>query len=52
MSENEVNKKCPEYCPFLKANNTFCELFKRSLQQIASLPQKCDDCVNPELRMA
>ena len=33
MSENEVNKKCPEYCPFLKANNTFCELFKRSLQK-------------------
>lgn len=52
MSENEVNKKCPEYCPFLKANNTFCELFKHSLQQIASLPQKCEDCLNPEQRMA
>lgn len=52
MSEAEVHKKCPEYCPFLKANNTFCELFKRALQQVSKLPQKCEDCLNPEQRMA
>ncbi|MDO4161541.1 MAG: hypothetical protein Q4D80_00865 [Pseudomonadota bacterium] len=52
MSEHEANKKCPEYCPFLKANNTFCELFKCTLQQRFSLPQKCEDCLNPAQRMA
>lgn len=52
MSEAEVHKKCPEYCPFLKANNTFCKLFKRALQQVSKLPQKCEDCLNPEQRMA
>lgn len=52
MSEAEVHKKCPEYCPFLKANNTFCELFKRTLQQVAKMPEKCEECLNPEQRMA
>ena len=52
MSEAEIHKKCPEYCPFLKANNTFCELFKRALQQVAKMPQKCEECMNPEQRMA
>lgn len=52
MSEAEVHKKCPEYCPFLKANNTFCELFKRALQQVSKMPQKCESCLNPEQRMA
>lgn len=46
----EKNKICPEYCPFLKANATFCELFKRNLQTgVATL--KCDECLNPEQRM-
>ncbi len=52
MSEADLHKKCPEYCPFLKANNTFCELFKRALQQVAKMPQKCESCLNPEQRMA
>lgn len=52
MSEAEIHKKCPEYCPFLKANNTFCELFKRALQQVSKMPQKCESCLNPEQRMA
>ena len=43
------NKICPEYCPFLKANSTFCELFKRSLQTgVATM--KCEECLNPEQR--
>ena len=50
MVQKENNKKCPEDCPFLKANNTFCELFKRSLQAIHGLPFKCQECVDPEQR--
>ena len=45
----DKNKICPEYCPFLKANSTFCELFKRSLQTgVATM--KCEECLNPEQR--
>ncbi|MBR2429947.1 hypothetical protein IKB17_00595 [bacterium] len=51
MSKNEINKKCPEYCPFLKANNTFCELFKKSLQVFSGITYKCENCLNPEQRM-
>jgi len=43
-------KKCPEYCPFLKANGTFCELFHRNLQSIHGLVMKCMECLNPEQR--
>lgn len=51
MADEEKYKKCPEYCPFLKANNSFCELFKRTLQTgVATL--KCEECKNPEQRMA
>jgi hypothetical protein len=49
--EDDKYKKCPEYCPFLKANNTYCELFKKSLQT-KIFPLKCDECMNPEQRMA
>ncbi|MBR1601177.1 MAG: hypothetical protein IJ677_06310 [Alphaproteobacteria bacterium] len=45
-------KKCPEYCPFLMANGTFCELFKRTLQSSHGLAFKCEDCLNPEQRMS
>lgn len=45
----EKNKHCPEYCPFLKANNTFCELFKRNLQTgVATM--KCPECLDPVQR--
>ena len=48
--EVEKIKNCPEYCPFLKANGTFCELFKKGLQTgVATL--KCEECLNPEQRM-
>jgi len=47
--EEEV-KKCPEYCPFLKANNTFCELFRRPLQTTHGMSMKCEECKNPEQR--
>ena len=50
MVEDERFKKCPEYCPFLKANNTFCELFRRTLQATHGLPMKCEECKNPEQR--
>jgi hypothetical protein len=43
-------KKCPEYCPFLMANGTFCELFKRTLQTSHGMAFKCEDCLNPEQR--
>lgn len=43
-------KKCPEYCPFLMANATFCQLFKRTLQCSHSMAFKCEDCLNPEQR--
>ena len=46
----EKTKTCPEYCPFLKASGTFCELFKHSLQKgVATL--KCEECLNPVQRM-
>ena len=45
-------KKCAEYCPFLKANGTFCELFHRTLQAIHGVTMKCDECLNPEQRMS
>lgn len=48
--EVEKIKNCPQYCPFLKANGTFCELFKKSLQTgVATI--KCEECLNPEQRM-
>ena len=46
----EKNKFCPKYCPFLKANATFCELFKHSLQH-GEETLRCDECLNPEQRM-
>ena len=47
----EKNKICPEYCPFLKASGTFCELFKRNLHHgVATM--KCEECLNPEQRMS
>ena len=46
-----TNKKCPEYCPFLKAQNTYCELFRKSLQKSMEQPLKCEQCINPEQRM-
>lgn len=51
MAEDNQNKKCPEYCPFLKAQNTFCELFRKSLQNSFGVPLKCEQCLNPEQRM-
>lgn len=49
MEDKEKNKICPQYCPFLKANGTFCELFKRNLHSgVATL--KCEECLNPEQR--
>lgn len=52
MVDDERFKKCPEYCPFLKANNTFCTLFRRALQANHGVPMKCEDCKNPEQRMS
>lgn len=49
MSDDRI-KKCPEYCPFLVANGTFCELFKRTLQCSHGMAFKCEDCLNPEQR--
>ena len=51
MADDRV-KKCPEYCPFLMANGTFCELFKRTLQTSHGVAFKCGDCLNPEQRMS
>ncbi len=51
MTIDDKNKKCPEYCPFLKAQNTFCELFRKSLQKTMGMPLKCEQCTNPEQRM-
>ena len=48
---DDKNKKCPEYCPFLKASNTYCELFRKSLQSSMGLPLKCEQCTNPQQRM-
>jgi len=50
MADDRI-KKCPEYCPFLMANGTFCELFKRTLQCTHGMAFKCEDCLNPEQRM-
>ena len=49
MVEDRI-KKCPEYCPFLMANGTFCQLFKRTLQNSHGMAFKCEDCLNPEQR--
>lgn len=51
MSIDDSHKKCPEYCPFLKAQNTFCELFRKSLQNSLGQPLKCEQCTNPDQRM-
>lgn len=48
---DDRNKKCAEYCPFLKASNTYCELFRQSLQTTMGLPLKCEQCTNPQQRM-
>lgn len=48
---DDRNKKCAEYCPFLKASNTYCELFRKSLQTTMGMPLKCEQCTNPEQRM-
>lgn len=50
MSDTEKSKQCPQYCPFLMANGTFCELFKRALQAIHGITQKCQECTDPEQR--
>ncbi|MBP5352844.1 MAG: hypothetical protein J6Y91_03675 [Alphaproteobacteria bacterium] len=52
MTDNEKTKKCPEYCPFLKANNTFCVLFKRSLRTAGDIGLRCEECKNPEQRFS
>lgn len=52
MSDDDRLKKCPEYCPFLKAKGTFCELFRRALQSSHGISMKCEDCKNPEQRMS
>ncbi|MCQ2734401.1 MAG: hypothetical protein MJ212_00430 [Alphaproteobacteria bacterium] len=52
MAENDIARKCPEYCPFLKANNTFCGLFGRSLQASNDITIRCEECKNPEQRMS
>ena len=52
MADTEKTKKCPEYCPFLKANNTFCVLFGRSLRTIGDLGIRCDECKDPEQRLS
>lgn len=52
MPNIDIQKKCPEYCPFLKANGTFCELFKRTLQKVRGAVMKCEECNNPEQRMS
>ncbi|MBP5215358.1 MAG: hypothetical protein J6039_02240 [Alphaproteobacteria bacterium] len=50
MSGEEKLKICPEYCPFLKANNTFCELFKRPLQSHKGITEKTPECLDPAQR--
>ncbi len=50
MADDDKYKRCPEYCPFLKANGTFCELFRRPLQTVQGISQKCEECKNPEQR--
>jgi len=52
MSEDARFKKCPEYCPFLMASGTFCQLFRRTLQAQKGLALKCEECKNPEQRMS
>lgn len=51
MSESDKIKKCPEYCPFLVANGSFCELFRKNLQQLSGNSLKSEECLNPEQRM-
>jgi hypothetical protein len=50
MADDDKYKRCPEYCPFLKANNTFCSLFRRPLQVSHGISTKCEECKNPEQR--
>ena len=52
MSKDERFKKCPEYCPFLMASGTFCQLSRRTLQTNKGLAFKCEECKNPEQRMS
>lgn len=52
MADSDKVKKCQEYCPFLVANNTFCELFHKNLQMLGNTTLKCEECLNPEQRMA
>lgn len=47
---DDKNKKCLEYCPFLKAQATFCELFKRPLQSFHGAAVRCSECTDPEQR--
>lgn len=50
MADDDKLKKCTEYCPFLKAKGTFCELFRRALQALNGIPLRCEDCMDPEQR--
>ncbi len=50
MADDDRLKKCTEYCPFLKAKGTFCELFRRALQTTNGISLRCEDCKNPEQR--
>lgn len=52
MAEDDKYKKCPQYCPFLMANGTFCELFKCTLQATHGAAIKCEECKNPVQRMS
>ena len=52
MSEDLRLKKCPEYCPFLMASGTFCQLFRRTLQSTKGIALKCEECKNPQQRMS
>ena len=49
---DDRTKRCPEYCPFLQAHNTFCALFHRALQSVQGIAQKCQECTDPEQRMS
>ena len=51
MNTDDNHKKCPEYCPFLMAQGSYCELFRKSLQHTMGLPLRCEQCTNPDQRM-
>ena len=51
MNKEDTEKRCAEYCPFLVANGTYCELFHCSLQKRFDNALKCEACKNPEQRM-